>query len=65
VYDNGGEFDTTGLDITQTGDNIGGWFLLDGCNTTTTASARRAGSTAPTAIAPHTTLAPAVAKHKG
>ena len=42
LFDNGdgnGPFLTTGLDLTASGDPVGGWMLYDGCNSRTTAAA--------------------------
>ena len=44
VFDSGGTFDTTGLDVTATGDTVDAWFVFDGCNTQTTLSPRHAAS---------------------
>jgi uncharacterized coiled-coil protein SlyX len=38
---------TTALDLTYSGDGIGGWALFDGCNTTKTASTASLGAIAP------------------
>jgi hypothetical protein len=65
VYDSGSgglEFDTTALDVTNSGDTVGAWTLFDECNTATTASIARSARLARVrghqAIAPSFLLTP-------
>jgi hypothetical protein len=41
------EFPTTALDVPFEGESVGAWFLIDGCNTATTASVQAASALAP------------------
>ena len=63
----GAQFDTTALDVTNSGNTIGGWAMFDKCNTQTTASFRRghasAFSTAFGPIAPEMQFGPPVEHH--
>jgi uncharacterized Zn-binding protein involved in type VI secretion len=43
LYENATEtFQTTALDVVPKGETVGAWFLIDGCNTITTASVKAA-----------------------
>jgi hypothetical protein len=58
LYENSTEtFQTTALDVVPfEGEFVGAWFLIDGCNTATTASVQAARALAPQATGPHTLL---------
>jgi uncharacterized coiled-coil protein SlyX len=57
LYENSTEtFQTTALDVPFEGEFVSAWFLIDGCNTATTASVRAARALAPRV----TTLGPPV-----
>jgi hypothetical protein len=50
LYENATEtFRTTALDVVPEGEKVGAWFLIDGCNTATTASVNAASALAPAA----------------
>ena len=50
LYENSTEtFQTTALDVPFEGESVGAWFLIDGCNTATTANVQGARALAPRA----------------
>jgi hypothetical protein len=57
LYENSTEtFPTTALDVPFEGEFVGAWFLIDGCNSATTANVQAAGALAPRAAHPRTLL---------
>jgi uncharacterized coiled-coil protein SlyX len=59
LYENSTEtFQTTALDVPFKGEFVGAWFLIDGCNTATTASVQSASALAPRATNLRTLLQP-------
>jgi hypothetical protein len=57
LYENATEtFQTTALDVPFKGEFVGAWFLIDGCNTATTASVQGVKALAPRATDPRTLL---------
>jgi hypothetical protein len=48
LYENATEtFQTTALDVVPLGESVGAWFLIDGCNTATTATVQSAKALVP------------------
>jgi hypothetical protein len=59
LYENSTEtFQTTALDVPFEGEFVGAWFLIDECNTATTASVQAAKALAPRATGLRTLLQP-------
>jgi hypothetical protein len=59
LYENATEtFPTTALDVPFEGESVGAWFLIDGCNSSTTASVQGARALAPRAAGLRARLQP-------